>query len=114
MTQGKRLQVPVYLLTDTQRPSPNFLVDTPGIPKATTLYAWTDMKKATEYAVLNSLKHFDIAIIHSEQEFRGVLSAVLDRHPTVEWLHWDPCATRRSPRRFRIQAVLEVTRKEKG
>lgn len=110
MSQGKRLQTPVYLLTDTKRPSPNYLVDSNG--HASTLYAWTTMKLATEYAVDHTLRKFDIIIINSAQEFRGILSGILDRG--IEWLHWDPSEARRTPRRFKIEDVLNVTSKENG
>lgn len=107
MSQGKSIRMPVYLLADTKRPPPNFLVD--GLPPhITTLYAWTSEKKAKEFAVKASLKDFQLITISSEQAFRGVLGTIVDCHPTVRWLHWDPSDTRRAPRRFAIKNLIPV------
>lgn len=115
MTQGgKQLTAPLYGIVDTERPLPNFLIDRSN-PYTWTMFVFSTAEKASVFA--SRLMKSDpklrltFSVIHTDDEFRGILGALCERIPQLKWVHQDPTDSRRSPRRWEAKDLVNAKMK---
>lgn len=112
------LTMPIYAVVDMRRPLPNFIIDRTSSIYSWTLLVFSTAKQASDFAMgmMASDKglKLDFTIIHTSDEFRGILVALSELCPALKWVHLDPSTARRNPKRFAVKDMIDGIQKKKG